>query len=139
MVIAGDNVLDFSLAKFIEYFNTKGASSVMRYYEPDAARLKKCGVIELDEDDRIIDMAEKPSLPKSHWCCPPFYIYKAADIARIGDAIKDGCNVDAPGSFVEWLCKHANVYAYEMPGRRYDIGTVESYTKIKNEYKGILK
>ncbi|MBR4721351.1 MAG: nucleotidyltransferase family protein [Clostridia bacterium] len=139
MVIAGDNVLDFSLTQFIDYFNKKDASVVMRYYEPDSAKLKKSGVIELDDCDRVIDMAEKPSDPKSHWCCPPFYIYKASDIARISDAIKNGCNVDAPGSFVEWLCKHANVYALEMPGRRYDVGTVESYTKIKNEYKGILK
>lgn len=139
MVIAGDNVLDFSLSSLIEYFNKKNASVVMRYYEPDAARLKKSGVIEADEYDKIVDMAEKPAEPKSHWCCPPFYIYKAADIARVGDALQNGCGADAPGSLVAWLCKHTDVYALEMPGSRYDIGTMESYTKIKNEYKGILK
>ena len=34
LVIAGDNVLDFSLTRFIEYAREKGASAIMRYYEP---------------------------------------------------------------------------------------------------------
>ena len=32
--IAGDNVLDFSLTKFISYCKEKDTSCVMRYYEP---------------------------------------------------------------------------------------------------------
>ena len=139
MVIAGDNVLDFSLTRFIDYFREKNASAVMRYYEPDTARLKKSGVLSIDGDSKVTEMAEKPDEPKSHWCCPPFYIYKAEDIGRISEALSDGCGYDAPGSLVAWLCKKAEVYAFEMPGKRYDIGNIESYTKIKNEYKGITK
>ena len=139
MVIAGDNVLDFSLVKFIEYFKEKNASVVMRYYEEHTARLKKSGVLSIDEVSKITEMEEKPEEPKSNWCCPPFYIYKAEDIARIGEALENGCGADAPGSLVAWLCQRTDMYAFEMPGKRYDIGNVESYTKIKNEYKGITK
>ena len=32
-----------------------------------------------------------------------------------------------------------NVHAMEMPGSRYDIGNLESYEKVKAEYKGINK
>ncbi len=139
MVIAGDNVLDFSLTKLIGYFKEKDASVVMRYYEADKARLRKSGVLSITGDGKIIEMAEKPAEPASNWCCPPFYIYKAADIARIGEALSDGCGFDAPGSLVAWLCKKADVYAFEMPGKRYDIGDMKSYTRIKNEYNGIIK
>lgn len=139
MVIAGDNVLDFSLTRFIEFFKEKRSSVVMRYYEPDTSRLKKSGVLDIDGDSKVLEMAEKPADPKSHWCCPPFYIYKAEDIARIGEALSGGCGCDAPGSLVAWLSQNADVYAFEMPGKRYDIGNIESYTKIKNEYKGITK
>ena len=31
------------------------------------------------------------------------------------------------------------VHAMEMPGSRYDIGNLESYEKVKAEYKGINK
>ena len=139
MVIAGDNVLDFSLVKFIDFFKEKNASAVMRYYEGDTARLRKSGVLSIDGDSKVTEMAEKPAEPKPHWCCPPFYIYKAEDIARIGEALENGCGADAPGSFVAWLCQRTDMYVFEMPGKRYDIGNVESYTKIKNEYKGITR
>lgn len=139
MVIAGDNVLDFSITEFMRYFKEKNASCVMRYYEGEKARLSKSGVLTINTNERVVKMAEKPPEPESCWCCPPFYIYKSGDIARIPEAIADGCGIDAPGSLVSWLCARSEVYAFEMPGQRYDIGNVESYTRIKNEYKGITK
>ncbi len=139
LVIAGDNVLDFSLTSFIRYAKEKQASSVMRYYEENPERLKKCGVITLGKDDRILEMAEKPQEPKSPWCCPPFYYYTKEDAKRINEGILAGCGTDAPGSFIAWLCTVSPVYAMEMPGRRYDIGNLESYQKVQEEYRGICK
>lgn len=137
LVIAGDNVLDFSLTKFITYAKNKNTSCIMRYFEGDIARLKKSGVASIDNSDKVVDMVEKPLEPKSNWCCPPFYFYKRDDAKKIPNAIADGCGVDAPGSFVAWLCKNAVVHAMEMPGKRYDIGNLESYEKVQKEYKGI--
>ena len=137
LVIAGDNVLDFSLTKFITYAKNKNTSCIMRYFEGDQARLKKSGVASIDNGDKVVDMVEKPSEPKSNWCCPPFYFYKRDDAKKIPNAIADGCGTDAPGSFVAWLCKNAVVHAMEMPGKRYDIGNLESYEKVQKEYKGI--
>jgi len=137
LIIAGDNVLDFSLNKFVDYAVEKNSSCVMRYFEPEANKLKKSGVLEIDDNDLVLSMQEKPAEPKSNWCCPPFYFYKKADIARIDEAIADGCGVDAPGSLVSWMCKKSSVYAFEMPGSRYDIGNLESYEMVQRDYKGI--
>ena len=137
LVIAGDNLLDFSLTHFIKYAQSKNASCIMRYYEPEFDRLLKCGVVEIDGNDKILSMTEKSPTPKTHWCCPPFYFYKKADAGLIKAGIEAGCGVDAPGSFAAWLSEKTDVYAYEMPGRRYDIGNLESYEKVKSEYKGI--
>ena len=137
LVIAGDNLLDFSLTEFIRYAKTKNASAIMRYYEPDEKRLLKCGVVTVDGEDRILEMTEKSPTPATHWCCPPFYFYTEKDSSLVGEAIADGCGVDAPGSYIAWLCKRSPVFAMEMPGRRYDIGNLESYETVKKEYKGI--
>ena len=72
LVIAGDNVLDFSLTAFIHYAKDKGTSCTMRYYEADEKRLKKSGVSEIGEGDVLLSMEEKPEKPKSSWCTPPF-------------------------------------------------------------------
>lgn len=137
LVIAGDNVLDFSLTKFIDYAKQKNTSCIMRYYEPDSEKLKKCGVVTIDENDLILGMTEKSPSPATHWCCPPFYYYTKEDSRRIADGIAAGCGTDAPGSYIAWLCTQTPVHAMEMPGKRYDIGNLESYEKVQKEYKGI--
>ena len=137
LVIAGDNLLDFSLTKFIVYAKEKGASCIMRYFEPSLQKLKKSGVAEVDESDKIIRLAEKPEEPQSHWACPPFYYYTKADARLVKEGIESGCGVDAPGSYIAWLCAQTTVYAMEMPGKRYDIGNLESYESVQKEYKGI--
>ena len=137
LILAGDNLLDFSLCSFLDYAKRKDGSAVLRYYEPDEKKLLKCGVVTVDEGDKILRMTEKSPTPETHWCCPPFYFYKACDIARVGEAISDGCGVDAPGSFVAWLSQKTTVCAMEMPGSRYDIGNLASYENVQKIYKGI--
>ena len=139
LVIAGDNVLDFSLTKFVEYAKEKATSCIMRYYEPDDKKLLKCGVVTIDEADKVLNMTEKSPTPATHWCCPPFYYYTRNDAKLVQQGIDSGCGTDAPGSYIAWLCTQTAVHAMEMPGSRYDIGNLESYEKVKAEYKGIDK
>ena len=140
MVIAGDNVLDFSLSEFVAYAQRKQTSCIMRYYEPDEKKLVKCGVVELDGEDKILSMEEKPAQPRSHWCCPPFYVYTREDARKVKEAIAGKkCGTDAPGSFIAWLSGITAVHAMEMPGKRYDIGNLASYEQVQKDYKGIQK
>lgn len=139
IVIAGDNVLDFSLVKFIEYAKLKNTSCVMRYFEPEFKKLLKTGVVTVNENDKILEMTEKSPTPATNWCCPPFYYYTKEDARLVKKGIEEGCGTDAPGSFIAWLCKQTTVHAMEMPGSRYDIGNLQSYEKVKAEYKGITK
>lgn len=134
LVLAGDNLLSFSLSSFLDYAAAKGTSCIMRYYEPSVRRLRKSGVVRIARDGRVLSMAEKPAAPQSHWCCPPFYFYKRADLARLDEALSAGCGVDAPGSLAAWIASVAPVYAMKMPGPRYDIGDLESYRAVCAQY-----
>ena len=134
LVMAGDNLLDFSLGGFIKYAQEKGTSCIMRYYEPNDARLHKCGVVEIDAEDKILTMEEKPAEPKSHWCCPPFYIYRKEDLPLVSAGIEAGCGTDAPGSFIAWLCTQTAVHAWEMPAARFDIGSLDTYKEAQLKY-----
>ncbi len=139
LVIAGDNVLDFSLTRFIRYAKAKGTSCVMRYYEGDLVRLMKSGVADVDENDRILSLEEKPQEPKAFWCCPPYYFSTKEDATLVEQGIAAGCGTDAPGSYIAWLCKQRPVHAMEMPGKRFDIGNLQSYEQVQREYQGIVK
>ncbi|MBQ0103447.1 MAG: nucleotidyltransferase family protein [Prevotellaceae bacterium] len=139
LVIAGDNLLDFSLQTFVHYAAQHQTSCIMRFFEPDDNRLHKCGVICIDDNDVVTNMEEKPAEPKSHWCCPPFYYYTRENAQWIRRGIEAGCGTDAPGSYIAWLSTQTTVHAMQMPGQRYDIGNLESYNKVQQTYKGITK
>ena len=139
LIIAGDNVLDFSLTHFLQYAKDKGTSCTMRYRETNINRLHKSGVSIVDDKDRLIALEEKPAEPKSCWCTPPFYFFLSDDVKKINTAIAEGCGTDAPGSLAAWMCKHSIMHSMLMPGNRYDIGSLESYQLAQNHYIGITR
>ena len=138
LILAGDNLLDFSLNGFVTYFKNHNATCIMKYYTDDVNRLKKSANVKIDKNNRVIEMIEKPDVPISNWCCPAFYILSKEDLDNVKIALDDGCGYDAPGSFICWLYKKSLVYAYDMPGERYDIGTIETYDEVKKIYNGII-
>lgn len=130
LVMAGDNVLDFSLSKFVSFAEEKGTSCVMCHPESELKKMQKTAIITTDADSLITSYEEKPLEPKGNLAVPPFYYYRHEDIARIGEALKDGCGYDAPGSFAAWLSKKVAMHAYLMPGSRYDIGDLTGYKAV---------
>ena len=139
LVIAGDNVLDFSLAPFIWFGRESGCACVMCYEESDLAKQRRTAIIAVDGEGVITSYEEKPKAPKSSLAVPPFYYYRARDLQRIPEALAAGCSYDAPGSFAAWLSKQTPMKAWRMPGRRDDIGNLESYREIQKTYQGIIR
>lgn len=137
VVMAGDNILDFSIRYFVHFAQEKGTSCVMCHKETDPLKQQKTAIITIDGEQRITSYEEKPQQPKGDLAVPPFYFYKAADIRRIQDALDDGCGYDAPGSFAAWLSRQTDMHAYIMPGKRYDIGDMKSYQFVQETYQGI--
>ena len=134
LVMAGDNVLDFSLSKFVEFAKEKNTSCVMCHEENELKKQQKTAIITLDNNDLITSYEEKPKEPKGNLAVPPFYCYRACDVKCIQEALDNGCGYDAPGSFVAWLSKQTPMHAFLMPGKRYDIGDINSYEYVKNVF-----
>lgn len=127
LVIAADNILDFSFKGFVEYFHEKKTSLIMCHNEPRLERLQRTGVIAVDAEMKVLEMQEKPETPVSHWAVPPFYLYRRDDLPLIKDCINNGCGFDAPGNLAHYLVGLTTLHAYEMPGKRHDIGSMDSY------------
>ncbi len=138
LVMAGDNVLDFSLLHFIRFAREKKTPCVMCHEEDRLAALQKTAVVTVTGDGLITSYEEKPREPRGHLAVPPFYYYRSADLKRIPEALEDGCGADAPGSFAAWLSRHEPMHAFLMPGRRHDIGDMNSYRHVQEIYRGIV-
>lgn len=130
LVLAGDNLVTFSLNEFIEFSNLIQKSCVMTYEEYDTQRLMRTGVISVNAFHQVTSFEEKPKNPKSHFAVPPFYIFRKKDLSFIHQGISNGCQVDSPGMLFEWLVKNIDIYAWKMTGTRMDIGNLEDYYRI---------
>lgn len=134
LVLAADNILDFSLKGFVEEFHRKGTSMIMCHYEPEIYKLQRTGVIEVDREMKVLRMQEKPQVPVSHWAVPPFYIYSRKDLPLIRTALDNGCGHDAPGNLAHFLVDHSVLHAWPMPAGRFDIGSLDTYEEAKKKY-----
>ena len=131
MVLAGDNLFDFSLEDFVAFFRDKQADCITAHVLDDRRRLQTSGIITVDEEQRVLTFDEKPVEPRSNLAVPPFYLYRQATLPLLRQYLEAGENPDAPGHFIPWLIERRPVYAYIFAGERYDIGTPESFAEAQ--------
>ena len=134
LVVAADNILEFSFRGFVEAFKEKKTSMIMCHHEPEIYKLQRTGVIEVDDDMKVLQMQEKPEVPVSHWAVPPFYIYRKEDLPLVRGSIAHGCGTDAPGNLAHYLVEHTTLHAWPMPGGRFDIGSLDTYEEARRKY-----
>ena len=65
LVVAADNILEFSFKEFVDFAYQKGTSCIMCHEQPSVEKLQRTGVVELDADMKVLGMEEKPQVPKS--------------------------------------------------------------------------
>ena len=127
MVVAADNLLFFSFQEFVDFARAKGTSCIMCHEQPSIEKLQRTGVVELDANNKVLGMEEKPQVPKSHWAVPPFYIYLKKDLDLVRHSVENGCGKDAPGNLAHYMVEHTTMHAWPMSAGRFDIGSLDTY------------
>jgi len=136
LVIAGDNLFEFSLRNFIDYFKEKKTSVIALFDMKEKEKVaNKFGVVVIDENRKVIDFEEKPAEPKSTLAATACYLYTKEDITKLKDYLKERESTDAPGHFFEYLSKQKPVYAFIFEGRWWDIGNLEQMEEADKEFK----
>lgn len=134
LVLAGDNLIEFSLNQFYQEFQNLEKSLIGVYDIGGIEKVRgKHGVVVLN-GNKVVEFQEKPSEPKStmkSFCC---YMFKPEVRGLLRDYLKTEGNPDAPGYFLEWLVKKAEVYGYDV-GRDsvFDVGNLESLESLKEK------
>ncbi|MEF8786822.1 MAG: NDP-sugar synthase [Haloarculaceae archaeon] len=125
LVIAGDNLISFDVADFLDFFEEQSTPTLAAYDVGSREKAKSYGLVELD-GDRVVDFQEKPDDPPSTLVSIACYAFPAESV-RFGEYLADGNNPDEPGWFIQWLVEHSEVHAFTFDGAWFDIGTPESY------------
>jgi glucose-1-phosphate thymidylyltransferase len=134
LVVAADNLLFFSFQEFVDFAKEKQTSCIMCHEQPSIEKLQRTGVVELDENYKVLGMEEKPQVPKSHWAVPPFYIYLKKDLGLVRHSVENGCGKDAPGNLAHYMVEHTTMHAWPMSAGRFDIGSLDTYYEAVEKY-----
>ncbi len=123
LVIAGDNLFEFSLRDYVDFWRGKGEAStiaVHRLADPSLASLY--GVVDLDEDDRVVRLEEKPERPTSNLISAAIYLFHRAHVPLIDRYLAEGNSADHSGAFLAWLYTREPVYGFRFSEPWLDIG-----------------
>jgi glucose-1-phosphate thymidylyltransferase len=129
LVSAGDNIYLFRIADLWRRFRRGHRHSIVALPEKDPEILKNTGVPVFGEGDRVLGLLEKPDNPLPGWFCPPLYFLRPSARQVLEDFLGADGSVDAPGHFIDYLCRREPVAAIRLNEKRLDIGSKESYRR----------
>jgi glucose-1-phosphate thymidylyltransferase len=135
LVVAGDNLFDFSLQDVMEVYRSKRADCIALFDVGDKELAKQYGIVEIDSDGKVVGFYEKPHEPPSTLCSTGVYVFTRSTVSDIRRYVNEGGDRDKTGHFVEWLFKKRPVYSYVSKKRWYDIGSFSQLEEARNAYK----
>lgn len=145
-MVLGDNI--FYGNNFAEVLSSsvslanKGVASVFGYYVNDPERF---GVVEFDENGKVISVEEKPENPKSNYAITGLYIYPAG-VAQLAKQVKPSLRGELEITSLNELYLKQQQLHVELFGRGFawlDTGTMDSlvdaadFVRIVEKRQGI--
>ena len=132
-LILGDNIfygnrIEEKLKNSVEH---KEGASIFTYYVNDP---KRYGVVVLDEQNRAIDLEEKPVDPKSHYAVTGIYMYDE-EVVEIAKSLKPSARGELEITDVNKTYlknKKLNVELFDRGTAWLDTGTIESLLDAAN-------
>ncbi len=135
IVVAGDNLISFDVADFVDFFEEKGTPTLAAYDVGSRERAKSYGLVQLD-GDQVVNFQEKPDDPQSTLVSIACYAFPRETLPDFAEYLSDGNNPDEPGWFIQWLQSRQPVHAFTFDEAWFDIGTPESYLDAVAWYLG---
>ncbi len=137
VVLAGDNLFDFSLSAFVEWWRAKPqpASAVPLHDVGDLELATQYGIADTGAGDRIVRFVEKPSDPSSTLASTLIYLLPPEHGRLVSTYLDDGMSPDNAGSFLGWLAGREPVYGYRFEGTWYDVGDKTQLLEADNRLR----
>jgi len=134
LIVAGDNIFTSDIASMIHFYMEKRATTVAIIKAESTDEVLRGSSVILRDDMTIAKFVEKPAKVESMLIAACVYILPHRTLLRTKEYIQRGGDRDEAGSFMSWLSDNEAVYGYMLPGRLWDIGTVEGYERLKRHF-----
>ena len=129
LILSGDHIYKMDYNKMLEAHKAKGADCTIAVLEVSLEEASRFGIMNTDDDLRIIEFEEKPKVPKSTKASMGIYIFNRDLLERylIADEADPNSSKDFGKNIIpNMLADGCRMYAYPFSGYWKDVGTIQS-------------
>lgn len=129
LILSGDHIYKMNYAKMLQYHKECGADATIAVIEVPMKEASRFGIMNTDEEGRIVEFQEKPAEPKSNLASMGIYIFDWKLLRKMLTAdMKDPDSSHDFGKDIipKLLNDGKNLYAYKFKGYWKDVGTIDS-------------
>lgn len=137
LVLSGDHIYKMDYEAMLASHKENDASLTVSVMEVPIEEASRFGIMNTDDNDRIIEFEEKPAEPKSNLASMGIYIFnwkRLRDVLVTGYA--KGVDMEDFGGNVipAYIASGENVFAYRFKGYWKDVGTIDSLHESSMEF-----
>lgn len=137
LVLSGDHIYKMDYEAMLASHKENEASLTVSVMEVPIEEASRFGIMNTDDNDRIIEFEEKPAEPKSNLASMGIYIFnwkRLRDVLVTGYA--KGVDMEDFGGNVipAYIDSGENVFAYRFKGYWKDVGTIDSLHESSMEF-----
>lgn len=129
-LILGDNIFDYDFSKEIKEFKKGALNFVKKVHDP-----QRYGVVEFDENMKVLSIVEKPHNPKSEFASVGFYVYdnRVIQIAKdLKPSARGEIEINGTPSVNNTFMEMGELSVKIVDGLWEDAGTFDSLLRANN-------
>ena len=129
LILSGDHIYKMNYAKMLAYHKASKADATIAVIEVPYKEASRFGIMNTDENGRILEFEEKPAQPKSNLASMGIYIFEWKLLRKmlLADIKNPDSNHDFGKDIIPTMLKdQKSLYAYKFKGYWKDVGTIDS-------------
>ncbi len=139
LVLSGDHIYKMDYSKMLKAHKETGADATIAVLEVSLEEASRFGIMNTDDNLKIIEFEEKPKHPKSTKASMGIYIFSKDVLEKylIMDEAKENSSNDFGKDVIPAMLNDGlNLYAYPFEGYWKDVGTIQSLWEANMDLLG---
>ncbi len=129
LILSGDHIYKMNYDKMLDFHKANKADATIAVIGVPMKEASRFGIMNTDEEGKIVEFEEKPAQPKSNLASMGIYIFNWKLLRRM--LIADMKNPDSNHDFGKdiipaMLAEQKSLYAWQFKGYWKDVGTIDS-------------
>ena len=139
IILSGDHIYKMDYAAMLDYHKEQNADCTIAVIEVPMEEASRFGILNTDENDKIVEFEEKPKQPKSNKASMGIYIFTTKVLKKY--LIEDEANPDSSNDFGKNIIPNmlndgCPMYTYAFEGYWKDVGTLTSLWEANMDLLG---